>query len=203
MPRPKASPEIVAQARELVRVGCSLKDAGDTLGVSAMTIKRWIDAPAEPPSAPPQPPSDPPPAVTLPAHMAPPPPMPVLEDISDPIELVRQLIREQRAAIQADRLSGNTRGAASNAATLERLVKSLKQMESTAKDDGDGIRVSNAELARVRASLAERVTAICNRPLMCARCSRELSVFWGTGLTEAELVAESDSNVIPANPAKS
>ena len=210
MPRPKADPQLVAQAIELVRIGCSYRDAGQTLGVTAPTVMRWVKEaesvppPREPSAPPPAPPSAaPPPAVTLPAHMAPPPAVPFEPvNTTDPIELVRQLIREQHAAIQADRQSGNTRGAASNAATLERLVKSLKQMENAARGEGDGIRVSNAELARVRDSLAERVTAICNRPLLCAQCSRELSVFWGTGLTEAQLNAESAAEPVIANPGK-
>jgi hypothetical protein len=112
-------------------------------------------------------------------------------DVDDPIALVKQLIREQRQAMHDDRAAG-TRGTAisSAAAVLEKLTKTLKQLEEGERKTADGITVSAAELARVKASLAERVTAICNRPLMCARCSRELSVFWGTGLTEAELNAE-------------
>lgn len=185
MPRAKADPELIERARELVALGCSLREAAITLGVSAPTIKRWIE---EPP--PERPPSAPPPA-DLPAHMRPPeaPPL-VAVDPNDPIALVKQLIKEQREAIHADRASGARGTAVSSAvATLEKLVKTLKQLEESERKTNDGITVSAAELARIEASLAERIKAICNRPLCCSQCSRALSVFWGTGVTESELEA--------------
>lgn len=122
------------------------------------------------------------------------PEAPPLEYVNpdDPVALVKQLIKEQRAAMYADRQAG-ARGTAisSAAATLEKLVKTLKQLEEGERKQSDGIVVSSAELARIHASLAERIRSICNRPLLCAECSRSLSVFWGTGLTEAQLNAES------------
>ncbi len=189
-------PEVVQQARELVAAGCSLREAAKVLGTTAPTIKRWIERPAELDAVASEPPparaSSAPPAAALPAHMFTPdaPPLVAL-NADDPIGLVKQLIRELHAQIHADRVAG-ARGVtvSSSIATLEKLTKTLKQLEEGERKTADGITVSAAELARVKASLAERVTAICNRPLMCARCSRELSVFYGTGLTEAELNAE-------------
>jgi transposase-like protein len=202
MPRAKPSLEIVQQARELVAAGCSLRDAGETLGVTATTIARWLAAPAPAPAPPASEPPPAPLAAPLPAHMAPPPAVAFEPlDTSDPIELVSQLIREQHAAIQADRASGNNRGAASNAATLERLVKSKKQLEDAARKSADGIVVTSAELARVEDSLRERIKALLHRPgLRCAECNRALSVFWGTGLTESQLDADPAAKPVIEKP---
>jgi hypothetical protein len=80
------------------------------------------------------------------------------------------------------------------AATVSKLSVTMRQLDAAAQASADGITVSAAEVARIEASLAERIKAICNRPLLCAECSRELSVFWGTGLTEAALNADSDAD---------
>lgn len=184
MPKAKADPELVAQARELVAMGASLREAAATLGVTAPTIKRWID----------EPPPSPPPAA-LPAHMKPPEAPPIVPlDTSDPRKMVEQLIADIYSMIQTNRASGDTRQMGSLAATVSKLSVTMRQLDAQARAAADGIVVSAAECARIEASLEARIKAHCNRPLLCAACSRELSVFWGTGLTEAELNAD------PAEP---
>lgn len=171
MARPKPDPAIVAAALELVDADCSHADAAEAAGVTAGTIRQWLKRRRVAPAP-----------VAVPDHMAPAPDVPVVPlTFTDPIALVRQLIAEQHAAIQTDRGSGNTRGAASNAATLERLVKSLKQMEAHAVADADKIVISTAELAQAEAMIEARIAALAVRgPIRCAECSRELSVAWGT-----------------------
>lgn len=200
MPKPKADPELVAQARELVAMGASLREAASTLGVSAPTIKRWLDAPA--PAEPlPAPSSAPPPPADLPAHMKPPEAPPIVPlDTSDPRRMVEQLIGDIYSMIQSNRASGDTRQMGSLAATVSKLSVTMRQLDAQAQSAADGITVSAAEVARIEASLAERIKAICNRPLLCAECSRELSVFWGTGLTEAQLNADSPDTGVIAKP---
>jgi hypothetical protein len=179
MPKAKPDPELVAQARELIAMGASLREAARTLGVTAPTIKRWIDEPAgEIPAA-------------LPAHMKPPEAPPIVPlDTSDPRRMVEQLIGDIYSMIQSNRASGDTRQMGSLAATVSKLSVTMRQLDAAAQAAADGITVSAAECARIEASLAERIKAICNRPLLCSECSRELSVFWGTGLTEAALNAD-------------
>ncbi len=197
MPKAKPDPELVAQARELVAMGASLREAAHTLGVSPPTIKRWIESePADRPA--PALPAPALPAPALPAHMKPPEaPAIVPLDTSDPRRMVEQLIGDIYSMIQSNRASGDTRQMGSLAATVSKLSVTMRQLDAAAQSAADGITVSAAECARIEASLAERIRAICNRPLLCAECSRELSVFWGTGLTEAQLNADS------AEPAKS
>lgn len=176
MPRAKADPDDVAKAAELRALGCSFREIGQTLGVTATTVKRWLD---EPPPAP----ANTPPAA-LPAHMAvalAPPVVPL--DMSDPVAMIAQLIAEQHAAIAADRAAGNMRAVSSNMSTLERMTKTLKQLQAGAADDANTVRISRAEISKIEDSLRERVAAICNRPLLCAECSRKLSVQWGVGVT--------------------
>jgi len=194
MAKAHADDETKRMARELVAAGCSYRDAAETLGVTAPTIQRWVKGPAPKPPAPPSVAparaSEPPPeAPTIPVHMAPVvPPVPVNVkplDLTDGRAIVRQLIAEQHAAIQADRAAGNMRGASGNAATLERLVKSLKQMEQGAAEDSSAIKIARSDITAIKDNLRERVAAICNRPLLCAGCSRALSVFWGTGTKPA------------------
>jgi hypothetical protein len=200
MPKAKPDPELVAQARELVAMGASLREAGHTLGVSAPTIKRWIESePAERPASAPPPP---PPPVALPAHMKPPEVTPIVPlDTSDPRRMVEQLIGDIYSMIQHNRASGDTRQMGSLAATVSKLSVTMRQLNEAAQSAADGVTVSAAEVARIEASLAERIRAVCNRPLLCSECSRELSVFWGTGLTEAALNADDhDTNAI-AKPA--
>jgi transposase-like protein len=194
MPKPKADPELVAQARELVAMGASLREAARTLGVSAPTIKRWLEeAPASAP---------PPASAALPAHMKP-PEVPAITplDTSDPRKMVEQLIGDIYSMIQHNRASGDTRQMGSLAATVSKLSVTMRQLNEAAQSAADGITVSAAEVARIEASLAERIKAICNRPLLCSECSRELSVFWGTGLTEAALNADDPDPNGAAKPA--
>jgi hypothetical protein len=188
MPKAKPDPELVAQARELVAMGASLREAAHTLGVSAPTIKRWIESePAERPAPPSLAPA------ALPAHMKPPEAPPIVPlDTSDPRRMVEQLIGDIYSMIQSNRASGDTRQMGSLAATVSKLSVTMRQLNEAAQSAADGVTVSAAEVARIEASLAERIRAICNRPLLCSECSRELSVFWGTGLTEAALNADLD-----------
>lgn len=193
MPKAKPDPELVAQARELVAMGASLREAAATLGVSAPTIKRWIESEPEP-AAPPRAESAPPPPASLPAHMKPPEAVAIVPlDTSDPRKMVEQLIGDIYTMIQTNRASGDTRQMGSLAATVSKLSVTMRQLNEAAQTAADGVTVSAAEVARIETSLAERIKAICNRPLLCAECSRELSVFWGTGLTEAELNADDAS----------
>jgi hypothetical protein len=194
MPKAKPDPELVAQARELVAMGASLREAAQTLGVSAPTIKRWIES--EPTA------SAPPPPAALPAHMQPPAAPPLVPlDTSDPRKMVEQLIGDIYSMIQSNRASGDTRQMGSLAATVSKLSVTMRQLNEAAQSAADGITVSAAECARIEASLTERIRAICNRPLLCAECSRELSVFWGTGMTEAALNAEDHGPNATAKPA--
>jgi hypothetical protein len=185
-------------------MGASLREAAATLGVSAPTIKRWVESPADPaPRAAPAsaPPSAPPPA-GLPAHMKPPEVSAIVPlDTSDPRRMVEQLIGDIYSMIQHNRASGDTRQMGSLAATVSKLSVTMRQLNEAAQSAADGVVVSPADAAKSRDAMFQRIKAICNRPLLCTECSRELSVFRGTGLTEAALNAEDAASDHSKKPA--
>lgn len=187
MPKAKPDPELIVQARELVKLGASLREAAHTLGVSAPTIKRWIESePAEAPALAP---------AALPAHMKPPEaPAIVPLDTSDLRASIESTLQRVNAMLQANMAAGDSRQAGSMVATMGRMMTELRQLQRAEREDADGVLVPSAEVERIKAALQERIKAQCNRPLLCAQCSRELSVFRGTGLTEAALNADSDVN---------
>lgn len=174
MPRAFPNPELLARALELVDLGCSYRDAAETLGVTAPTIQRWVKIARQAPSPTP---------VALPEHMRPAPvAVTQLLDVTDPVAAIRQLIQEQHAAIQADRAASNPRGAASNAATLERLMKTLKQLEQANTSDAEVLKLPRAELALADQTIEARIAALAARgEIRCCDCSRALSVEWGLG----------------------
>jgi transposase-like protein len=164
-------------------MGASLREAARTLGVTAPTIKRWIE---EPPTESAAPPSTPPAA--LPAHMQPPEAAAMVPlDTSDPRKMVEQLIRDAADSIQRHRASGDSRQSASMMATIGKLVAEMRRLDAEARTSADGVVISAADAAKIEASLLERIKAQCNRPLMCSTCSRALSVYWGVGVSEQEL----------------
>lgn len=79
------------------------------------------------------------------------------------------------------------RAAVSIAGFVARLERAI------AKTRTDQILVPAAAVDNARGAIEERVSAIRNRPLMCARCARSASVKMGTGLSEAELNAADDA----------
>jgi hypothetical protein len=187
MPRPPPDPVVVDQAFELFEAGCSHSEIARALGVTSRTIGRWLTelkptaaASAPAPEAPP-----PPPIAEMPAHMRSPEPPPFKPvDPSDTIGLIKQLIAEQHAQIHADKAAGLRGTPVSSAvATLEKLTKTLKQLEEAERKGGDAITVSAADYAAACADLESKVRAYAERGgvLRCADCNRALSIQWGLG----------------------
>jgi hypothetical protein len=67
----------------------------------------------------------------------------------------------------------DSRDAAAMAVVLARLTRSEAE-------DRDVMRISRSEVTTIEESLQDRWAAILSRPLLCAECSRALSVSWGT-----------------------
>jgi len=139
---------------------------------------------------------EPPPLAGMPAHCSPPPP-PATPGTDSPdapaLQVVRELLAEARNQFALTSASGDSASAQRYARTAAGLTPVLARLEREDRDAVGGIQVSADEIKKARTSIAERVAAIRNRPLLCSRCSRTLSVFWGTGLTEAELDAGEDA----------
>lgn len=138
----------------------------------------------------------PPPPAELPAHMRPAQPATMAalnpaESDAPALQVVRELLAEARAQFTAATASGDSASAQRYARTAAGLTPVLARLEREDREDDGAVRISLAEAAKIQDSMNERIKAVCNRPLLCAKCSRELSVFWGTGLSnEAELDAD-------------
>ena len=173
MPRPKADPERIAQARELIALGASQQEAAQTLGVSQPTIKRWLDEPAPITPAP-----------ELPAHMriAEAPPVEPL-DMSDPRKAVEQMIGYVYSTLQRNMVSGDTRQFGSLASTMSKLSTEMRHLTEQANASAEGINVSPGEFAAACADLDAKLAARIERggKLRCADCERALSVAMGLG----------------------
>lgn len=139
-----------------------------------------------------------PPPAEMPAHMRPPQPLTIAApnpaELDAPaLQVVRELLAEARAQFAAASACGDSASAQRYARTAAGLTPVLARLEREDREVDGAVRISPAEAAKTRESVIERIKAICNRPLLCSKCSRELSVFFGTGLSEAELNAADDA----------
>lgn len=113
----------------------------------------------------------------------PPPPEPTL-DIPEggsegaTLDTLRNLLRITLKEVAANRVKNPKlsqqlgRDAAAMANTIARLEKGVG-------DDADVIRISREEVDATSRKLRERIRVTCDRPLLCSKCSRELSLEWG------------------------
>lgn len=140
-----------------------------------------------------------PPPTELPEHMRPPQPLTIAAPIpgepdAPALVVVRELLAEARAQFAAASASGDSASAQRYARTAAGLTPVLARLEREDREVDGAVRISPAEAAKIQDSMFERIKAITNRPgLRCAECDRKLSVYWGTGLTEAQLNAEDDA----------
>jgi hypothetical protein len=170
------------QVFQLSEEGLSTRAIARVVGTSHTTVARVLREP-------------PPPPAELPAHMAPSAPLVIPLDASSSdapaLVVVRELLAEARAQFAAASACGDSASAQRYARTAAGLTPVLARLEREDREVDGAVRISPGDAAKTRDAMFERIKSICNRPLLCAKCSRELSVFWGTGLsTEAELNAD-------------
>lgn len=161
-----------AEIRRLAAEGQSHRKIAEKVGVSHVTVGKVLKEPL--PNALSQhlrnrPPATPPPeASEEPADDAP------------ALVQVRYLVSEAREQIRKANAIGDSQLAqrqVRNAAYLSNVLARLEKVEAA---DSDLLRFSKREIDQAMASLLERVRAVCDRPLLCAECSRQLSVDLGT-----------------------
>lgn len=162
-----------AEIHALKAAGLSLREISRRVGVSRPTVTKIL---AEPPP--------------VPAHMA----VASVPDMADApaenapaIEHARYLVDAARAALVEAQAVGDANLAQRHTRNLAGLLSVLARLERTERAEEDAIRISRAEVATIERSLRERIAATLSRPLLCAHCSRALSVSWGTeGLAEPD-----------------
>lgn len=113
------------------------------------------------------------------AHMAPPDPIapPSAVDASAPaIDQVRALMADARAQLDAATAIGDSITAQRCTRNSAALASVLARLERIEHADSDVLRISRAQIDEAIAGVYARVEAMLDRPLVCAKCSRELSV---------------------------
>jgi hypothetical protein len=181
MAKPKPDPDLVKAALEAVAEGHSFRQIAEAVGSTEGSIRRWAKLAGVRPRSPVTPESVA--AVALPAHMLPAPvgkPPPEI-DPTDLLGSVRAMLADQSAQMADLRAVGNTRGAQAAAANMAKVALLLKQLESAQLEDATTLKIPRAELDQARAAIRARRDAIAARPIMCAECSRKLSVSQGLG----------------------
>jgi hypothetical protein len=107
-----------------------------------------------------------------------------------PLDFGRQMIIEARQRSADAHARGDFTTAAREAKNAAGLVNMMARIG--AKSDGDGLTFTRAEIAKAEATVLERVKATLDRPLLCAHCSRELSIEYGRLVDGASAVAKTD-----------
>lgn len=132
-----------------------------------MTISRWardkgVTAGSAPPvAAPPEPARD------EPASEA------------DLLDALRDMLRQLLDDAKASRAVGNMTAVARSMRDAGNLTNTIARIEGRQADDADVLRIPRSEIAEAMAGVTARLQAIADRPLLCAECSRKLSVSFG------------------------
>lgn len=151
----------------MMRSGSTLVQAAEAVGVSPATVMRWER------EAPPAP------------HVLAPDSPAAASDAALASEL-RDMMRGNMAASKQLRAEGRMREATAFARGAGELAPVIARIEAAQTQDPDALRFTRSELARAEASILDRAKKICDRPLLCAECSRALSVEWGLGTSASE-----------------
>lgn len=99
-------------------------------------------------------------------------------DTSDTLKTLRDLAASMLSQAALEKLS-NPKLSATLTRSASDVLNTIARVEKQTTDDRDVLRVSRKEIDDAWNSMLERYLAICERPLLCARCSRELSIEWG------------------------
>lgn len=174
--RKPPDPELVSETLALVAAGVSLAEAARTAGVSEGAVRQWIKKAKAKPSAPP-----PAGLPSIPDHMAPPPPAEAVEVGHDMVAGVRAMMNRALLRSAAAEAAGNYTSAQRDSRDAAQMATVLARLTRSEAEDRDILRISRSEVASIEEQLRERIAAILSRPMLCAECSRALSVTFGTG----------------------
>lgn len=176
-------------AKELTELGCQVSFV--TIALWARKAKAALD-PAHAPAPPKSQHRGRPPwkrpdlsealAAKVAANAAKPPPEPVL-DPSDNLGTLRTLAQYMYSQAAQERTS-NPKLAATMARSAADVLNTIARVEKGQAEAEDLLRITRKQIADAKAGALERFQALCNRAkeaggLLCARCSRQLSIEWG------------------------
>lgn len=103
------------------------------------------------------------------------------DDVTPTPEKLRKMIARLWRKSDAAERAGNTTLSTQLARSATDAMNTLLRAEQGALDDADVVRISLADIEKRKARVLKLFAAIAERPLLCEKCSRELSVEYGTG----------------------
>lgn len=176
MSNAQATDERKTLVLEALATGASLRDVAEACGVSHVTVSRWAKAanvavtPA-PKGRPIEPRPEPAPADAAEEDDTP--------EGADTLELTRSMLRRALRLARTSEAAGNMSAAQRAQRDAAGLAVVVARLERDANEHADVLRISRSEIDAAMANVYARVEAIVARPLLCADCSRKLSVEFG------------------------
>lgn len=176
MPRKPTPDDVKARAIAAARNGLKTRAIADQLGVSHVSVARWLkEAPAVAPA---------PPLKAAPAPEAPPPAeaeaAAPAAGMAGALADLRGLLTELRGALRLAKDAGHHAAAASAMGSMARLMPVLARLEKTQAEEKDAMRVSLADIEQAGREVDALFDAYDSRPLHCADCGRKLSISWAS-----------------------
>ncbi len=125
----------------------------------------------------------------------PPPPSATEIDTSDTLGTLRELVKSMFQQAAAEKLS-NPKLSATLTRSASDVLNTIARVEKGQAEAEDLLRISRKQIADARAGALERFKALCDRAqaaggLLCARCSRQLSIEWGEAQAKVDAVEKS------------
>ncbi len=156
-----------AEAIAAARRGIPHTEIARVAGVQARTIGRWVAEVAKEPASTPQP------------ARAPEPELPSSALPGGTLDTMRQMLADTIAQSKAAKADGNHTAAQRAMANATALANTIARLEKNMADNADELRISRAEIDEARATVRARLTALAERPILCADCGKELSLSYG------------------------
>ena len=153
----------------VVNGGCSLADAGREADVSRATVSRWVREHLKTAAREAERVA----SETSPGDRAAPIAYKAAADMLDETRRMHEYF--MRASHEA-RDVGNYSAAQRFARDAAQLVPTIARLEKARKEDGDRLQFSRHEIDEAVAGLLDKVRILSERPLLCAHCSRRLSM---------------------------
>ena len=187
-------PTLVALVFDTLKTGASVRDVAEGAGITESCVKQWVKRYGK---------GDPAlsPRTTIPAALAaraaartegapapaegaPPSVFASLPADASALERNRAMQAEQLRLADEAFAVGNYSAAQRAMRDASNLSLVIARIEREQRSDDDMLHISRADIATARDAYRERVRALLARPLLCAHCSRELSIAWVSGDSE-------------------
>lgn len=182
-------PEVRERAYDLIQQGRPHVEIARELGLSEATIRKWRrEIQSEPAYAPVSPAVQGRLAlaasVALPRAPAPDEPASVPVDLDDIEGTLSRFVQTATQNAEAAARDGNHTAAQRGMKDASNLALALIRHKRQVREQSENIVITREELQSTERTLRDRVGALLEKPLVCARCSREIAIEWGRTVKE-------------------